>query len=284
MKIKGLFEFDPQLFDEGGAPSGEGGEVKGAAMDGSYDNPGGMDAPGSDASDDVGDPDADFDELIKGKYREQYQNRVNSAINKRLKGNAKEAETGKKIMNAVAMRYGLTDADPDALLNAIESDKNLFDDAAAKAGLSPTQYKRMMELEQEKATRDRQTEQRRKEELKEQYSQQINKQAAECKKLFPNFDIGKELQNKEFADLLRAGIDVTKAFRTVHMDEIMSGGMKMAMQRGTEKVAAAVRQNARRATEGGAGNSPAVSLKVDYGKMTDDEFQKYVEQVKNGEE
>lgn len=284
MKIKGLFEFDPQLFDEGGAPSGEGGEVKGAAIDGSYDHPDGMDAPGTDTSDDAGDPNADFDELIKGKYREQYQNRVNSAINKRLKGNAKEAETGKKIMNAVAMRYGLTDADPDALLDAIESDKNLFDDAAAKAGLSPTQYKRMMELEQEKATRDRQTEQRRKEELKEQYSQQINKQAAECKKLFPNFDIGKELQNKEFADLLRAGIDVTKAFRTVHMDEIMSGGMKMAMQRGTEKVAAAVRQNARRATEGGAGNNPAVSLKVDYGKMTDDEFQKYVEQVKNGDQ
>lgn len=286
MKIKEFFEFDPQLFEDGAAMGGDdGGDGKGSGAD-SYEQPDSdldtdpdLDADGMDQED----PEADFDELIHGKYKDQYQKRVNSAINKRLKGSSKDAETGKKIMSAVAMRYGMKDSDPEAILKALEDDKNLLDDAAAKAGLTPAQYKRMMELEQEKTARERQDERIRKEGLKEQYTRQINKQVAECKKLFPGFDIEKELQNREFSDLLKAGIDVTKAYKTVHMDEIMSGGMKMAMQKGTEKVAAAVRSNARRAEEGGSGSSPAVNISRDYGKMTDDEFRKFREKVKNGE-
>lgn len=286
MKIKGHFEFDPQLFEDGAAIGGEdGGDSKGSGAD-SYEQPNsdlGVDSDPEPDGLDQEDPDADFDELIHGKYKDQYQKRVNSAINKRLKGSSKDAETGKKIMSAVAMRYGIKDSDPEAILSAIENDKNLLDDAAAKAGLTPTQYKRMMELEQEKTARERQDEQNRKAQLKEQFSQQLNRQAAECKKLFPGFDLENELQNKDFADLLKAGVDVTKAYKTVHMDEIMSGGMKMAMQKGTERVAAAVRSNARRAEEGGSGSSPAVSISKDYTKMTDDEFREFREKVKNGE-
>ncbi len=286
MKIKEHFEFEPQLFDEGGtAASGDGSDsVKGYSGD-SYEHQ--DEASFEDTEipegEDAGNPDAEFDELVKGKYKDQYQKRVNSAINKRLKGSAKEQETGQKIMNAVAMRYGLTDTDPDKLLQALESDQNLVDDAAAKAGLTPTQYRRMMALEQDKAARERQDEATHKEQLRNQFTQKLEAEAAECKKIFPGFELGKEMQNKEFADMLRAGIDITRAYKTVHMDEIMSGGMKMAMQKGTERVTAAVRQNAKRASEGGAGSSPAVSMTKDYSKMTDEEFKKFREAIKNGE-
>lgn len=283
-KTTETYELDMQLFSEeggmGGDGSGDAGADEGmAAADGIDHGP--EEETGLESTEE--DPEADFEELIKGKYKDQYQSRVNTAINRRLKAESKEAESGRKILNAVAMRYGLKEADPDTVLKALEDDKNLYDDAAAKAGLSPQQYKRMMELEQAKAAREREDDERRKTSIRDQYVQKLTKESEECKKIFPEFDFEKEARNAEFSNLIKAGLDVTKAYKAVHMDELISGGMKMAMQKGTQKVAAAVKANSRRAAEGAVGGSPAVTTHVDYSKMTDEEFDKYVEKVKMGE-
>lgn len=284
MKKKRNYIFFAQLFEDGAA----GGDGAGSGSLGKEQDAGDAfetETEGTPGIEDTQDEDLDteFEELIKGKYKDQYQNRVNSAIGRRFKSqNAKDA-AGKKVMDAIAMRYGINDPDPDKLLKAIEEDNTLLDEAAAKAGLSPKQYKRMMELEQQNAARSKEDEQRKKSELQEQFSRQLQNQSKACKKLFPDFDFQKEVQNKQFSDMLRAGMDVTSAYKAVHVDEILSGGMKMAMQKGTEKVAAAVRRNAGRAVENGLGTGSAVSTVIDYSKMTDEEFDEFQAKVMRGE-
>lgn len=105
-------------------------------------------------------PEEDFDTLIKGKYKEQYQANVDAIINKRFK-NAKANEEKLKaneatmaklqpLFNAMAAKYGIKADDIDAIIEAADKDNSNYEQAAYDNGYGDTaEYRRAVERDEE---------------------------------------------------------------------------------------------------------------------------------------
>ena len=289
-----LFPMNLQLFADGGAPSGDGGgegtgvTAQAAAVQskGVKSNPLANvvygkqkesapvaevqkeEAPKEEPAVDL---DAEFEELIKGKYKDQYGKRVQNTVQQRLKG-TKETEDRLNAMNPLmdllSARYGVKADDTEGLIKALESDDAFFEQAAQDHNMDTKDYRKMLQLQSENTRLKNQQEQQfRQEQMDKQYAA-WEQQAEDARKLYPNLDLNVESQNPQFRQLLMAGIDVGTAYLALHRDDVLAGAMqhtaKTVEQKLSNKIAAG---NARPAENGASGQSAAV-IKTDPSKWT----------------
>ena len=289
-----LFPMNLQLFAEGGAPSGDGGgegtgvTAQAAAVQtkGAKSNPLAHvvygtqkeSAPAAEVQKEAApkeevkvDLDAEFDELIKGKYKDQYGKRVQKTVQQRLKG-TKETEDRLNAMNPLmdllSARYGVKADDTEGLIKALEGDDAFFEQAAADHNMEAKDYRKMLQLQSENTRLKNQQEQQfRQEQMDKQYAA-WEQQAEDARKLYPNLDLNVESQNPQFRQLLMAGIDGGTAYLALHRDDVLAGAMqhtaKTVEQKLSNKIAAG---NARPAENGASGQSAAV-FKTDPSKWT----------------
>ena len=291
-----IFPMNLQLFAEGGAAAGGegGGEGTGVtAQAAAVQTPKGVksnplagvmfgkrkeSAPASEVQKDTEtktetppDLDAEFEELIKGKFKDQYGKRVQDTVQKRLKG-AKETEDRLTAMNPLvdllSARYGVKADDTEGLIKALEGDDTFFENAAADRGMETKDYRKLIQLEAENTRlRSQQEQQFKQEQANKQYAI-WEQQAEEAKKLYPNLDLNVESQNPQFRQLLMAGVNVGTAYMALHQDEVLTAAMqhtaKTVEQKLSNKIAAG---NARPAENGASGQSAAV-IKADPSKWT----------------
>ena len=289
-----LFPMNLQLFAEGGAPSGDGGgegtgvTAQAAAVQtkGAKSNPLANvvygkqkeSAPAAEVQkdavpkeEDKVDLDAEFDELIKGRFKDQYGKRVQNTVQQRLKG-AKETEDRLNAMNPLmdllSARYGVKADDTEGLIKALEGDDAFFEQAAQDHNMEAKDYRKMLQLQSENTRLKNQQEQQfRQEQMDKQYAA-WEQQAEDARKLYPNLDLNVESQNPQFRQLLMAGIDVGTAYLALHRDDVLAGAMqhtaKTVEQKLSNKIAAG---NARPAENGASGQSAAV-IKTDPSKWT----------------
>ena len=85
----------------------------------------------------------EFEKLIKGKYKNVYQNRVQSLVKDRLSTKDKQISdmqkresTGNQIFALIANKYNVQPDDLDGLLKAVTEDKDLFAEKALAAGVT----------------------------------------------------------------------------------------------------------------------------------------------------
>ena len=85
----------------------------------------------------------EFEKLIKGKYKNAYQNRVQSLVKDRLSTKDKQISdmqkkesTGNQIFALIANKYNVQPDDLDGLLKAVTEDKDLFAEKALAAGVT----------------------------------------------------------------------------------------------------------------------------------------------------
>ena len=290
-----LFPMNLQLFAEGGAPSGDGGgegtgvTAQAAAVQtkGAKSNPLANvvygkqkeSAPAAEVQKEPAAPkeepavdlDAEFEELIKGKYKDQYGKRVQNTVQQRLKG-SKETEDRLNAMNPLmdllSARYGVKADDIDGLTKALEGDDTFFEQAAQEHNMDAKEYRKMLQLQSENTRLKSQQEQQfRQEQINKQY-EQWEQQAEEARKLYPTLDLNVESQNPQFRQLLMSGIDVKTAYKVLHDDEIttqlLQHQAKEVEKKMSNKIAAG---NARPAENGSSGQSAAV-IKSDPSKWT----------------
>lgn len=232
------------------------------------------------------DLDKEFETLIKGKYKDQYKARQQKAVQSRMRGHEAEMaelESANKLRDALSVRYGMQDASSDELLAAINKDDSFLEAAAAKEGLSPAQFRKMSEMQQRAMAAERKANEAEKAQIRANINAKLQKECDECAQLFPDFNFEAECQNEKFKDLVQKGIDITSAYKHVHMDEIMADGMAMAAHRGAQATANAVKANLGRPVEAGARNGAAAAFAVDFNKMSSEEFREYTEKVMSGE-
>lgn len=296
---------DLQLFADGGAAGGSaagtgaGGTGVNASAAGvqavksnqSTGNPATESAPVAEVQNPTEQPtavdlNAEFDALIKGKYKDQYNARVKDTIQKRLKGPSEVAEKYKTLtpaMELLARRYGIQDvSDAKAIGQAILNDDALIEDAALEAGMETSAFRRLVKAESENAAHRRQQEERERQQKGQQQYEAWLKQAEAAKLRYPNLDLAVEIQNQQFLDLLRSNVDVEAAYKVVHMDDIVSGAMEAAVRTATDKVSKSVAANAARPSENGSGQG-AVTVKPDIRKMTKAQRQDYARRALMGE-
>ena len=289
-----LFPMNLQLFAEGGAPSGDaGGEGAGVTAQAAAVQSKGVksnplanvvygkqkeSAPAAEVQKEEApkeepavDLDAEFEELIKGKYKDQYGKRVQNTVQQRLKG-TKETEDRLTAMNPLvdllSARYGVKADDTAGLIKALEGDDTFFEQAAQEHNMEAKDYRKMLQLQSENTRlRSQQEQQFRQDQMNKQY-EAWEQQAEEARKLYPNLDLNVESQNPQFRQLLMAGVDVGTAYLALHRDDVLAGAMqhtaKTVEQKLSNKIAAG---NARPAENGSSGQSAAV-IKADPSKWT----------------
>lgn len=205
----------------------------------------------------------------------EYNKQMQAVVQSRLKS-AKSAEEilGKltPALEVLARKHKLDPAkiDYDALAKAISDDDGYYEDKALEMGVSVETAKKIDQQERDTARQQREEEQTLQEQKIRQHIVKLQQEGEAMKKVFPNFDLRKELQNPAFARMTspNVGISVEDAYYAVHRNELQTAAMQATAQKTAQKISNSIQAGSRRPVEAGAtGQAPSVTT-FDYSKAS----------------
>lgn len=285
MSYSNIFHFiDLQLFAEG-TGTGDGGAA-GATGDAAGPQAGDNGQAAAAETNTTPDLGAEFEELIKGKYKDQYDARVKDTIQKRLKSSKETVDKYNSLaptLDLLAGKYGVEPGDIEALNTAITEDDSYYEDEALERGITVQQLKEIRKMERENADMRRQLgEQQARENAERLYSKWMH-EAEQTQAVYPTFDLQTEMQDKRFTDLLKSNVDVKTAFEVLHKDDIIQAGMQYTAQKVEQQVANAVRANGSRPAENGINAGAATHIKSDVSALSKKDRADIYRRVMRGE-
>lgn len=235
---------------------------------------------GQNATDNQEDLDTEFKELIKGKYKSQYEKSIKENVGRRLKGTDKlrdQVNAQNPIMDVLKKRYGVEDAGE--LLRAVEEDALYIRKQATETG------------ESEETVLSRIRTERSENEIaqfkaKEAERQKIAGWHNEAKKLkestYPNLDLYTEMGNKDFMELLNLGLPVKQAYEVTHHDELLRAAVSIATQTTKKQTEDTIKAGTNRVRENGLSSQAASTTKVDVNNLTGKDIMAILKEVENG--
>ena len=167
----------------------------------------------------------DFENLIRGEYKQQFDERVQKIIDKRFREMRLMKEQAAKIkplLDALSEKYG--NADADALVKMLKED----------AGKNT------------KIAFDRQLKAR-------EQAMKWRASAEEIANADPEFNLADEMKNPAFTHLLKAGVDMKSAYHAMHHDEILEKAIRYAVKKVHDQTVKDMRMNLSRPEENGSG-------------------------------
>ena len=205
----------------------------------------------------------------------EYNKQMQSVVQSRLK-NAKAAEESlaklAPALELLARRHGLdaTNMDYDAIAKAINDDDAYYEDKALEMGVSLETAKRIDQQERDHARQQREEARNLEQQKLHNHFVKMEQQGEAMKKVFPKFDLRKELQNPVFARLTspNMGMSVEDAYYAVHRKEIDAARSQVIAQQTVQQISNAIQAGSRRPDENGTtGQSPSVTT-FDYSKAS----------------
>lgn len=216
---------------------------------------------------------AEFNDLIKGKFKNAYSKRFKEGLNKRFKENDAQAQRLKEadaVLSRVAEMTGNSDTEDLAgLLSRLDDiDPNLQDEAVER-GIPVETLREMKKLERQNAQMQEAERQRQADAQAQQQLQEWLEEADECSMLYgDDFDLDTELLNDDFRELLENGFTVRKAFEACHLDELVGGAMQYAAKTTKTNIANDIRARGNRPVENGMRGSAPVKSSVDINSLS----------------
>lgn len=214
---------------------------------------------------------AAFEELISGEYKDMFSDRVQKIIDRRFKQTKElEEQLGQAtpILDILRQKYGLRNASPKQILEAVENDDLYWEDAATQAGLTVEQYKYIKKIEREnEAMKTYSKRQQAQQKANETYQQWI-KQAEQMQEEYPEFDLNEECKNREFLSLLQSGVAIKTAYEVIHVDDIKKSVAQNTAKTVEKNVVNNIRANGIRPAENGTLQSTGIIIKSDVSKLT----------------
>lgn len=249
----------------------------------------------------------EFEKLIKGKFKNVYQNRVQSLVKDRLSTKDKQISdmqkkenTGNQIFALIANKYNVQPDDLDGLLKAVTEDKDLFAEKALAAGVTTEEARNNFFTQQKTNAQEEELETLRKEKAARELDTHLRTIAAETMKEFPNFNLEDEFQNPSFRTALdfiaqqrneqneKTGrndeiYDLTTAYKMAHFDELQKDLVKRSSSAAISAAAQSIQSGARRPTENAVKKSGTTTQRKSVADMSDAEFEAFYEKVRRGE-
>ncbi len=229
---------------------------------------------------------AQFEALIRGEYKDLYDERMQDTIQKRLKSSKETVDKYNAMapmLEMLAKKYGVKDAgDVQALTSAIEEDDTFYEEEALKEGIPVDQLKQIRKMERENASLRAAMEQQQQQEQVNATIAQWMEQGQAAKQVYTQFDMDAEMQNPQFLGLLQAGVDVKSAYEVIHKDEIIGSAMQFAAKTAEQKVASSIAAGRGRPSENGNKSQGGVIVKSDVSKLTRADREEIIRQVRNG--
>lgn len=203
------------------------------------------------------DPEAEFDRLIRGQYKDQYNARVQDIVQKRLKSQSKTLEQYKALepsLNLLAQKYGLEANDSQGLARAIEADTEHPE----------LRHQRIMT------------------QAKGQYEQWLW-QAQQARELYPSLELSREVHNPKFMELLRSGASVGDAYLVAHRDEIIPAAMRYTAKAVEEKLRSSIAATGARPSETAMLGRGTAAVPDQVSHMSKAQRQDIIRRVRRGE-
>lgn len=215
-----------------------------------------------------------FDELIQGRYKEEYQKRTQRIIDSRFRESRrleKQQQAVRPVLDMLFKRYGVDPAGEDAPQRLMQ----------ALSGGAPQQSNAPDELENGDAASKQEASGRM---LLDHWLRQGQETAA----IYPDFDLKKEIRSESgqrFSRLLKSGVDVKTAYEVIHKDELLSGAIRYAVKKTQQRTLEEIRSRGLRPEESGAGSlrTPARLQKPDPSTWSDAEMEDVLRRVRRGE-
>ena len=277
-----LFDIDLQLFGEGG---GDGAGVSGSDA-GSQTTGEAAEAAAPAAEEQTRDLDAEFDNLIKGEFKQIYGKRVQDTVKSRLKSTNDTVEkynTIAPVFELLAGKYGVDPQDVQGLTRAIEEDNTYYEDEAMKRGISVQQYKAIRKMEKENAAYKEAAQKAQTEANAQRLYSQWMQEGEQVKAVYANFDLDTEMADPQFQALLKSGVNIKTAFEVLHKDELIPAAMQMTAKAVQQKLTNDIAARGRRPAENGLSGTANVPAKADVKKMSKQERAKLIERAARGE-
>ena len=232
------------------------------------------------------DRNAKFEALIKGEYKDLYDQRMQDTVQKRLKNSKETVDKYNALtptLEILAKKYGVDSSNIEALNKAIEEDDSYFEEEALEKGITVQQLKEIRKMEKENAELKRQMEeQNRKDNANKLYAQWME-QADKAKTVYPSFDLRAEMQNPQFVNLLRSNVDVRTAYEVIHKDEIIPAAMQFTAKTVEQKLTNKIIANGARPAENGNSSQGASVTKSDVSQLTKADRAEIARRVARGE-
>lgn len=249
----------------------------------------------------------EFEKLIKGKFKNVYQNRVQSLVKDRLSTKDKQISdmqkkenTGNQIFALIANKYNVQPDDLDGLLKAVSEDKDLFAEKALAAGMTTEEARNNFFTQQKTNAQEEELETLRREKAARELDTHLRSIAAETMKEFPNFNLEEEFQNPSFRTALdfiaqqkneqneKTGrndeiYDLTTAYKMAHFDSLQKDLVKRSSSAAISAAAQSIQSGARRPTENAVKKSGTTTQRKSVEDMSDAEFEAFYQKVRRGE-
>ena len=289
-----LLPINLQLFDDGGGGAGASGGDAGSSAAPAPEQQQQQTATNEQKTVTPAQKAADFEKLIKGDYKAEFDARAQQIIDTRFKdykaleSQAQQLKSLDPVLDLLSTKYGVDRNDLTALTKAMEDDKSYFEDEALKRGMTVEQYKQFRTVERENLELRRASEARQRQEQADQIISRWNQQTEDCKKVYPNFSLEAEATNpqtgKRFEALLKSGVDVRTAYEVIHKDEIMSNAMSYTAQQVQQMTVNDIKARGMRPAEnGGSGRGAANMTTNDPSKLTRADREKLARRAMRGE-
>jgi len=231
-----------------------------------------------------------FDQLIQGKYRDQYEaavgQRINAAIQQRFRNQKATQQQYQPIMQALGAKYGVDPSDVDGIAKRLTDDDSLYQEEADRLGVPVSVAKNMRQLQARAEQAEAQNRVSAEQQMYQRHWEKISREADELKKTFPDFDLMAEIKgNERFARMTspEIGISVKDAYYAIHGEEIQRNSMQYAARQAGKNIAASVQAGASRPRENGMAGNAAADLSVDIAHMDPKQRAAIRQRVKNGE-
>lgn len=273
-----------QLFADGAATAGADGV--GTTAEGTAD----INVDGATGTQDA--KEESFDDLIKGRYKQDYQAKFDKALNKRMSKANAQIQEGIDFRNKLtpalekfAAKYGIKDStDIDSIVSAIDSDNSIYEEIATERGVTVEQAKELMQAERI-IRRDEIRQQQDAQKIA--FQNQINawlQEAEELKEYYPNFNFELESKNDKFREWLNRGMSVKDAYEHIHLPEFLSGAMGYAYNQCRQDIADTMRANANRPIENGTSQQQASNYSgMSFDKLNQNQIKELLNAASLGE-
>ncbi|MCQ2316340.1 MAG: hypothetical protein MJZ85_06615 [Bacteroidales bacterium] len=205
----------------------------------------------------------------------EYNARMQETVQARLRQSKGAEERMKALTPAIevlARHYGMDadQLDAGALAKAITDDDSYYEDKALEMGVSVETAKRIDQSDREAKRQRQAAEQSAQAQKIQAHLDKLQSQAAELKKIFPNFSLTEELKNPAFVRLTAPNsvLSLEDAYYAVHRKEIQQASMQAAAQRTATQISNSIQSGRSRPVENGtSGTAPSVTS-FDYSKAS----------------
>lgn len=228
-----------------------------------------------------------FKELMEDP---EYNREMQAVVQSRLRS-AKDAEENlAKLAPALELLARANNLDPenidyDALAKAINDDESYYEQKALEMGVPIETAKKIDQQERNTARQERENARTLEQQKIDSRFNQIYQQSEEMKKVFPNFDLKKELENPAFARMMAPDMPFTveQAYHAIHHKELQAAAMQVTAQTVAKKISNDIQAGSRRPSENGtSGQAPSVTT-FDYRSMSPEQRRALKERIYSGE-